>query len=400
MTTYRIDDEIVDPSTRDGQACLADAHAKRLRPLCQCRAEGVPMYVARAGDRYLVKRMPDCGATHRQDCGSYEPPAELSGAGEVLGTAIVEDEASGNVKLATAFSLRTTSGRAPPAPSEDAGGGDAHDSPRRLTLLATLHYLYDQGELTRWAPGMAGKRNWGVVRNQIMAAGNGKALKGLPLHQILFVPEMYNAERAAQIVARRSATIAEATQGEQNRLFLIVCELKALLPSRYGYRAAIKHMPDMSLMVSNDLHAQIQRRFGPQLELRETDESGHTLLIGTVSITRAGTPHLREASLMAVSERWLPYANRYELSVQAQLVEARRRFVLGQRYNLRPDVPIAYGVLTDTATTTALYLTPPGASDTYRSRLHELIDTSAMPHWHWDVETGVLPPLPPPRSST
>ncbi|MBU4610303.1 DUF1173 domain-containing protein [Achromobacter sp. GG226] len=400
MPTYQIDNKIVDPSTQDGQAALAAAHTKRLRPQCLCQAEGVPMYIARAGDRYLVKRMPDCGAIHHQDCASYEPPAELSGAGEVLGTAIVEDESSGQVKLATAFSLRTTPGRAPPTASESASGGDAQDSPRRLTLLATLHYLYDQGELTRWAPGMTGKRNWGVVRHQIMAAAGGKALKGLPLHQILFVPEMYNAERADQIIARRSADIADATQGEQNRLFLIVCELKDLLPSRYGFRAAIKHMPDMSLMLSPELHTQIRKRFGAELELRETDENGHTLLMGTVSVTRTGTPHLREAALLSVSERWLPYANRYELAVQQQLVEARRRFVLGQRYNLRPDVPIAYGVLTDSPSSTALYVTPPGASVAYRDRLLELIETSAMPHWHWDVESGLLPPLPPPRAST
>jgi len=46
------------------------------------------MYIAKVGNRYIVKRMPDTGQLHSPDCDSYEPPAELSGLGEVLGSAI------------------------------------------------------------------------------------------------------------------------------------------------------------------------------------------------------------------------------------------------------------------------------------------------------------------------
>ena len=50
-----------------------------------CLVEGVEMYVARLGDGYIVKRMPDTGSHHAPDCPSYEPPAEFSGLGQVLG---------------------------------------------------------------------------------------------------------------------------------------------------------------------------------------------------------------------------------------------------------------------------------------------------------------------------
>ena len=36
---------------------------------------------------YIVKRMPDTGSHHAPDCPSYEPPAEFSGLGQVLGSA-------------------------------------------------------------------------------------------------------------------------------------------------------------------------------------------------------------------------------------------------------------------------------------------------------------------------
>jgi len=53
------------------------------------------MYVARLGEGFIVKRMPDTGSHHAPDCPSYEPPAELSGLGQVLGSAITEDPATG-----------------------------------------------------------------------------------------------------------------------------------------------------------------------------------------------------------------------------------------------------------------------------------------------------------------
>jgi hypothetical protein len=72
-----------------------------------CLAEGVEMYVARlAGDRgYIVKRMPDTGSHHAPDCPSYEPPAEFSGLGQVLGSAITEDPATGETTLKLDFPL-------------------------------------------------------------------------------------------------------------------------------------------------------------------------------------------------------------------------------------------------------------------------------------------------------
>ena len=74
---------------------VAEAHAAHQRPRCMCLVEGVEMYVARLGDGYIVKRMPDTGSHHAPDCPSYEPPAEFSGLGQVLGSAITEDPATG-----------------------------------------------------------------------------------------------------------------------------------------------------------------------------------------------------------------------------------------------------------------------------------------------------------------
>ena len=76
----------------DVQQLLAAAHTDRVRPLCMCRPDGVAMYVAKIGpDKYVIKRMPDSGLEHSHRCGSYRPPEELSGLGQVRGSAITEE---------------------------------------------------------------------------------------------------------------------------------------------------------------------------------------------------------------------------------------------------------------------------------------------------------------------
>jgi hypothetical protein len=54
------------------------------------------MYVARFGERYILKRMPETGPKHDPGCDSYEAPYKLSGFGHVAGGAIEE-----NVSLAS-----------------------------------------------------------------------------------------------------------------------------------------------------------------------------------------------------------------------------------------------------------------------------------------------------------
>ena len=90
---------------------IADAHASHQRPHCMCLVEGVEMYVARLGDGYIVKRMPETGSHHAPDCPSYEPPAESSGLGQGLGSAITEGPTTGETTLKLDFSMSKIAGR-------------------------------------------------------------------------------------------------------------------------------------------------------------------------------------------------------------------------------------------------------------------------------------------------
>ena len=129
MSTYLIFGRAVAADDEAFRAALAEAHAQRHRPLCMCRQQGVDgiggveMYVARLDHGFLVKRMPFTGSEHAPDCASYEPPADLSGLGHVMGSAIVEDPVSGVTSLKLGFSMSKVGARA-----IDPGTGDGGDS--------------------------------------------------------------------------------------------------------------------------------------------------------------------------------------------------------------------------------------------------------------------------------
>ena len=159
------------------------------------------MYVARlagANEGYIVKRMPNTGSHHAPDCTSYEPPPESSGLGQVHGSAITEDPATGETTLKLDFSMSKIAGRsAMPAASGD--GDSVASSGTKLSLRGLLHYLWDQAELTRWQPGFAGRRTWGTVRKHLLLAAENKIARGDSLRSRLYIPEVFSVDRIALI---------------------------------------------------------------------------------------------------------------------------------------------------------------------------------------------------------
>ncbi|MBC7604835.1 MAG: DUF1173 family protein, partial [Ramlibacter sp.] len=148
---------------------IAAAHALHHRPLCLCLIDGVAMYIARLGDGFILKRMPNTGSLHAPDCPSYEPPAEFSGLEQVLGSAIIEDPDTGETTLKLDFSMSKNAGRSAPCSVSHPHDSVVADG-TNLSLRSLLHYLWDQADLTRWKPGFVGKRSWATVRRHLLQA--------------------------------------------------------------------------------------------------------------------------------------------------------------------------------------------------------------------------------------
>jgi len=378
---------------------VADAHAARQRPRCMCLpgddGQGVEMYVARLGEGYIVKRMPDTGSHHAPNCPSYEPPAEFSGLGQVLGSAITEDPATGETTLRLDFPLTKMSRRSQLPPAGGDSDSVASDG-TRLSLRGLLHYLWDQAELTRWHPGFAGKRTWGTVRRHLLQAAEHKLARGAELRARLYVPEPFSSDLREAINARRLAQwqFAVAKPGKPQQLMLLICEVKEIVQARYGYKAIVKHLPDQAFALDEPIYRRLGRRFETELALWGASEGIHMMMVATFTVASSGIPTIVELSLMPVTRCWLPIDDSYEQLLLERLVADGRSFVKGLRYNLNKNIAVATAALTDCGSTPEfLFLTTAGLEDR-----HQDTQTSNTPAatWIWNPSTGAMPAFPPP----
>jgi hypothetical protein len=403
MQRLAVADQIVSDEDPGSEALLASAYTAKQRPQCLCVSGGVSMYIAHVGDRFSVKRMPNSGHLHAPECVSYDPPAELSGLGEVAGSAIQEDLATGATTLRLDFTLAKRGGSRPPV-SQGTPPDTVRTDGQKLTLRGALHNLWDQSELSRWTPGMAGKRTWGVVQRRLHAAAQNKFAKGDPLADVLFIPEPWSQEHKEEIERDRRGQLARlhTRDATGSRLMVVVGELKEFKEARFGSRAVIKHVPEMQLQVPGDLMKRIERHFEKELALWKSEDDSHMILVGTFGIDTAGYANLDAASFMVTDANWIPVEHRWDLELVRRLVGERRRFTKGLRYNLAPARAIASAVLSDAADgPIALYVVPPSADADAVAKVTTLAEESEIRSriWHAGGADPLTLPGPGPARS-
>lgn len=398
MTIYQIGSQSIHADDPGLPGVLATIYSQKVRPLCMCRRPGIEMYVAKVDGKYVIKRMPNSGSSHAPACDSYEPPPELSGLGQVMGTAIQENPDEGTTALRFDFSLSKGASRSAPAPSDRESDSVKTDG-NKLTLRGTLHYLWEEAGFNRWAPTMAGKRSWNVIRKYLLEAAAEKTVKGARLADILYIPEPFYPEKKQDIAQRRMGRMMRIAAQEKGtrRLMLVIGEVKEVAQSRYGHKIVLKHLPDFHFMMNDDIHKRLRKRFETELALWDAIEGSHLMMIGTFSIGPTGLASLEETALMCVTENWIPFESTFEKMVLDALTQQSRRFMKGMRYNLQSTRPLACAVLSDTEPEpTALYVLPPGASDDFVAATNSLIEESKLLPWVWKAGETMpdLPALP------
>lgn len=371
---------------------IASAYGAHHRPRCLCVAGGIEMYVAQLGDGFIVKRMPGTGSRHALDCPSYEPPAEFTGLGEVLGSAVREDPATGETVLRLGFSMSKIIGR---STTPNAGGvaDSVTTDGTKLSLRGLLHYLWDQAELTRWQPGFAAKRSWATVRRHLLLAAEHKVARGDALGARLYIPEVFSVEQRDAINARRVAQWARtvAALGKPQDLMLLIAEVKEIVPARYGFKAVVKHVPDQAFMINEQLYRRLGRRFERDLSLWGASDNVHMVMIATFGVTDGGVAAIAELSLLPVTTQWLPIEDSFEQQLIEKLVRDGRSFVKGLRHNMPADESMASAILTDAGNSPVpLYITkfqPDSESVAPSARLNEQA-------WRWMTTQAPMPPIP------
>lgn len=375
---------------------IADAFEQRLRPRCLCQwgenGRGVEMYVARLMDGYIVKRMPNTGSQHSTACMSYEPPTSLTGLGQLIGSAIVEDTISGETTIKLDFPLTKTQ-RRPSPPSASTSTSSAPASCKKLPILGLLHYLWDQAELTRWHPGFSGRRSWTTVRRHLLLAAEKMIVCERPLLDRLFIPESFAVENRDAINKRRLQhwasffPVADAHQP----LMLMIGEVKEIKRTRSGYKAVIKHVPDQAFTLDDQLFHRLKRCFNSELALWGSSDSIRMVMASTIRFFEAGTPSIMELTLMPVTKQWLPVNTTSEQRLLETLALSARAFTVGLRYGFPSGGIVANAVLTDTGPSPCpLFLVHNHGNDV---QVDSILESWPLA-WIWPITLCEMPPLP------
>lgn len=397
MQKYLFGRHVYSPEHESWQRILQKGYTSKLRPVCLCLVQvqegGPALYIALSRGQYQLKRLPYSGPLHAPHCDHYEPPPELSGLGQVNGSAIREDLESETTTLTLDFAL--TKGRSRQAA---AAGEVEHESVRndgtKLTMRGLMHFLMDEAGLTRWTPAMQGRRSWYVIRRELLKAASSKMTKGQPLRALLHIPEPFSLERADEIRQRQRESLARLAESTSARMILLG-EVKAIEDARFGKCLVIKHMPDTKLMMTDQLHKHVVSRFAHQLQFWSQIETSHLMMLATVSRNAQGVMSIEAACLMNVNDQWLPFESLFEWELLDSLQHAHRRFTKGLRYNLPSSKPLASVVLQDTgAASAALFVVPQDADGDFEIAVRELADQSLMETWIWRAGAEAMPPLP------
>lgn len=386
----------LDVAMAEAQKTLEAAYRARTRPECICVSPPQPMYIAKIGDKYFVKRMPGTGEAHAPDCQSFEAPEHLSGLAELNGTAIQESADEGETLLKLDFALTKRGKQAGPPPSAGGMATEAVSNPKRMGLTALLHFLWHEGELTKWVPAMEKKRWWGVVRSALRRAAASKTAKGLSLSDVLFVPAPFTRERAGALKEARQRKFDQIVQrgGSGTSLGIIIAEYKQHSPSTFGSKFSFKHVPDCYFFADADLTKRFNNVFSDKLILAEITDGSHFIVIATFSIAKAGYPVMETIGGMLVTKECLPFENVKEAELLNALVGDGRRFIKQLRFNLKPEATVASVVLNDTDRPVAAFLTQAGSTPDETDAIINMIDDAGYPYWVWADET-VMPDLPP-----
>jgi hypothetical protein len=360
------------------------------------------MYVARLGDTCVAKRMPGTGSRHAPYCPSHEAPADATGLGQLLGTAITEDPTTGKTTLKLGFTLSKVSGRTG-TPAAGAGANSVASDGTSLSLRSLLHYLWDQAELTHWQPGFAGKRSWATVRRHLLQAAQHKVVRGDSLAASLFVPEIFSVDQRDAIQARRAVQWVQAmpSPGKPQRLLVLIAEVKEIAPARFGHKAVVKHLPDQPFALDDQLYRRMARRFALELALWGATDQLHLVMIATFGLSAAGLPTIAELSLMPVTHQWIPVEHAFDLQLMETLVREGRAFIKGLRFNLDQAQWMACATLTDTGERAVeLSIAPPGSQDQVVSLAISAGSAADDLAWTWRPDEGAMPALPRPHRST
>jgi hypothetical protein len=416
-----------------GQRLLQQARLNHAQVQCLCNGDDKPLFMAIVdADRFHIRRLPNQGSKHHQQCLSYgginERAAEL-----YTEEAIVERGDNIHISLDGPLSEKLLDGFKDD--EEAIRNIRATASVRRysMTILGLLNYLWEEANLNIWWPRMDKRRGSWVVRSEVLKACEGRLFKGgRSLRQFVFIPEAArdrssaavskNAGENHALLLKHLAAVKDAGADNEACYGIVIGEIARLIDPTAKQRSAGLVLRDVGTPLW-DNHGVIKRldeRFtnamgrlrkrqaaAAEKKARPDGAAASTLvdsndyrLIGifAVGLGKNGeSVVLKQAAVMETSTRYVPLASDYEGQLERKLYREGRAFLKplvydGERWSF-PDF-----VLIDTDMDPKPVLEVYGYSgDEYEARKREKhveYVRTRTPYWYWDLKmTKDIPSL-------
>lgn len=384
------------------QSLLKATYDRHERPLCPCRPDGIPLQIRFAHGRYHLARMPYGGWRHAPSCSFFEPAQDEQGRTGYAEDAIVETEGGAtSIRLDVPLAKRSS-------PDGEVGGDQKQEclggKRNAISLLALLHYLWEEAGFSRWHPKMQGRRGWPQIRKYIINSARAILVSGHPLHEVLLMPESYRPEKAAKQRADRDAFFGHLQDlGGERRGAIIIAPVAEICEKDGRRHIELEHMRDTWLWTDLDALRRLSLSFPRAVRMVERPSSVHSV-IGIFTVWRNGRGYLwvQDAALMPVTDSWIPVDSRYEAMIAHTLVKEGRSFYKPLRYDADESETFPNFMLLDASgEPLPMEIYGFGGNKAHEKRKREKVAiyrASGRLFWQWDVlqsgrETS-WPPFP------
>lgn len=325
---YSINDEVYQIDDPALPAALRNAYEEHKRPLCLCVPNGLPMYVAHAYNRYLLKRMPGTGDLHSADCESFESFDVSAGLTNLQDAgAVKEDPDNGTLLLRFGFRL-TSSGKQAQQERVESESTSAKTDGGKLSLRGLLDLLWTKAKFNTWKPGFLGKRNWNVIHHYLMNELALMRTGSTDMTSVLYVPPFFNRDEKLRQQTERTEFYADTRGSRESnkKLKMLLGEIKIIRPLREGEALVFRHVPERQFVLPVDLDRRMRKRYQSLLELWSSSTDSHLIALCTLGVSSSGLYIIDELTLMLVDKNWLPYERQEDADLTQLLVDQQRSF--------------------------------------------------------------------------
>jgi Protein of unknown function (DUF1173) len=314
---------------------------------CLCRSKRPARLVIRCrSGRHHLAVWPEQGHLHRAHCPWFRPDPALSGRGVYTHSAILTTDNGTALRLATSL-ITHSEPSSPPRPASP-DETDATASRRSLSLLAVVHFLWEQAGLSVWSR-REGRRTWRTCHARLLSVIQDCTANGTSLGDLLYVVPTFD-----RTVAQRNAQAWEdftASLGQQRASRcrgLVLGEIRRIMPTEYGVCLRLAHQR-APIYASMTLMEKVRRSH--RSALADHNDHGRRVALLVVDRSRNGYTIAVDMAVALVSAAYLPVDSGHELRMADALVAAGRSILKPLHYD-RDDAVMPDFVLLDTAPAT------------------------------------------------